>query len=743
MRLREAEAIHALLLEHEREYEREVRSRGMLTFSDIIGILRPTGGFGGLGTIPAANRLLIDERLDARHDHWLLDEFQDTSRGQYAVLENLIDEVICGEGDRSFFCVGDVKQAIYGWRSGDARLFREIRDHYNGATASLPEERQVIRRDVRDTSWRSSIRVLEALNAIFGKVPGVPGIPAPVQQRWSEAWEDHHAANEMPGLFSWEIAEGEDDEEKREDIQQRVLRLFQSVGERIARGMTAALLVRSGDDARKWLEILAAGGVDAVSQSNPRAGADNPLSAAVRSAIRLAVHPGDPFARNHLSLEPLRSVSLWSGEGGIDTQGLLEKSARALADGGYPGLMELLLGHLTPLLDGKDSFGRERAASLREIARLADATDITDPDDFLRFMEEYEAKGISSPNAVQVMTIHKSKGLEYDMVVIPFLSSPDSIDAVKPGIIDVCNPTGKVPCPEEEVFLMRLPRSEVRAASGNERLAAADRFRRDEKAYEELCTWYVAMSRAKHALHVFSPMPDPEGKKSPDSDCPSITLLMKWLLDERHRWGDEDWADRVKLPPSREGGFELPAEIPVIARKKPLAKARPSDEAHDCLPGDILFMERDATGLGTEVHSLFESVEWLDGAWNPPRDPDEVDSVRLVADCLGSDDIKALFSHPGGNPCLWREKRFDLVLDGTWISGCFDRVVIHRDGSGKISRVELIDFKTDICAADELAARYALQLGKYRDVLTHLLKIEPSLIACCLIHVRSGTIIRL
>jgi ATP-dependent helicase/nuclease subunit A len=741
IRLREAKAVHDLLDLYEKEYEHEVRSRGQLSFADITDLLKPSEAFPGLGFDRAQNRLRIDERLDSRHDHWLLDEFQDTSRSQYAVLNNLLSEVICSPEDRSFFCVGDVKQAIYGWRNGEARLFGEIYHRYNeGLPSDTPEEQKILRRGVLAKSWRSSEHVLEVLNKVFGALHEVSGIPLSLRERWVPAWEKHVAEKDLDGYFSWDLSEGSDADEKEDDIKGKVLDLLRGVSGKIGEGMTAALLVRSGDDARKWLEILAAGGVKAVSQSNPKAGIDNPLSAAVRSAIRLTAHPGDLFAKNHLSLHPLCSVSLWSEDGAFRQSKLLNAAGRALADGGFAGLMDLLLNDLEKLLAADDSFSRERAASLRGIARRADATGIIDPDDFLRLMAEYEEKGVSSPNAVQVMTIHKSKGLEYDLVVIPFLGSQNALDSVKAGVIDVCNPTGLFPSDPQDVFLMKLPKEEVRSAPGNELLKASDEVRKSERAYEELCTWYVAMSRAKHALHVFSNLPDPDDDKDRATDCPSITLLMKWLFGEKRSWGNPNWADGFCANRERSAQPVFPDQLPVVARQKPLAKSRPSDEGHGGMPGSMLFMERDATGLGTAVHALFEGIKWIDGEWTEPKDSANPEAVLMVRECLASPDVKGLFKKPGDNTEVWREKRFDLVLGGEWISGCFDRVVIHRDGKG-VTKVDLIDFKTDKCDPADLSEKYAPQLAKYREVLGYLLGIDQSVVDPILIHVRSGQVI--
>ena len=67
-------------------------------------------------------------RLDAHVAHLLLDEFQDTSALQWRVLRPFAQRVGARDGGRSFFCVGDVKQAIYGWRGGVAEIFEALEE---------------------------------------------------------------------------------------------------------------------------------------------------------------------------------------------------------------------------------------------------------------------------------------------------------------------------------------------------------------------------------------------------------------------------------------------------------------------------------------------------------------------------------------------------------------------------------------------------------------------------------------
>jgi ATP-dependent exoDNAse (exonuclease V) beta subunit len=740
-RAREAKAIFRLLEIHEEEYEAEVRAKGVLTFSDITNLLQPSEAFD-------ADRLMIDERLDIQFDHWLLDEFQDTSRSQYRVLANLLQEVISSTEDRSFFCVGDIKQAIYGWRGGDARLFKEILGHYN-------KHGQLIHDKPLSESWRSSQSVLDALNSTFSSIDTYVGIPKEARRRWKDGWNDHTRspqAKPLEGYFEWKVVEN--GEEAGDHIQEEVIALLTGVKEKLAKGMTVALLVRSGDDARTWLDILGAHGILALSQSNPRVGGDNPLAAAVRSAFSLLAHPGDRFALNHLRMNPLGEVPLWWREGAFDLHHFLVQGGEHLSQGGFSSTMEWILETLTGaesgLLAPGDTFSRERASALQRIAIKADESGISDIDDFLQLLSEYEEPGLSAPNAVQVMTIHKSKGLEYDMVVIPFLRSASAIDSLKNEVIDRCNASDPS-C--NETLLMRLPSQEISKAPGNELLAKAQEGKRAEKAYEELCNWYVAMSRAKRGLYIVSTLPDAKNGKSPDKDCPSITLLLKWSLGEDDRFlGNPDWAQSFQPEVEKQCPVETPPVLALAPRPSPLEKLLPSEHGESGLPGSKAFAERSATALGTAVHKLFESIEWLDAVtpWRVPAlasSDSDAEAVELMIPCIASASVQKLLTKPKGATRVWREKRFDIIVEGSggadgkshrhWISGCFDRVVIHEDAGGRITGADLIDFKADQCSQDQLVEKHTPQLLSYRGALTRLLGIAEEDIRMILVHVRA------
>ena len=104
-------------------------------------------------------------RLDTRIEHLLIDEFQDTNIVQYRILAPIIDEIHAGvgtsEGLKSFFYVGDIKQSIYRFRGGAKELFHFVQQKYD------------VRLEQLDTNYRSDCEVVTFVNETFRKV--IPG----------------------------------------------------------------------------------------------------------------------------------------------------------------------------------------------------------------------------------------------------------------------------------------------------------------------------------------------------------------------------------------------------------------------------------------------------------------------------------------------------------------------------------------------------------------------------------------
>lgn len=142
--------VGAVMAEIETRSER-LRRQGLLGFDDVKRLL----GEWRLSEDARLRREAIDFRLDARHEHWLLDEFQDTSLLEWRGIEPLLSEA-ASDDERSLFVVGDKKQAIYGWRGGEVKLFDRVREAYRMEVETMP------------TSRRSCPEVLDLVNRVCG-----------------------------------------------------------------------------------------------------------------------------------------------------------------------------------------------------------------------------------------------------------------------------------------------------------------------------------------------------------------------------------------------------------------------------------------------------------------------------------------------------------------------------------------------------------------------------------------------
>ncbi|WP_024961912.1 RecB-like helicase [Campylobacter ureolyticus] len=104
---------------------------------------------------------MIYFRLDARVEHILIDEFQDTNVMQYQILFPLIEEIVSGLGQSgigSFFYVGDIKQSIYRFRGGKKELFEKLMSDF-----------KQIKKSELDRNYRSEKALVKFVNSIFKK----------------------------------------------------------------------------------------------------------------------------------------------------------------------------------------------------------------------------------------------------------------------------------------------------------------------------------------------------------------------------------------------------------------------------------------------------------------------------------------------------------------------------------------------------------------------------------------------
>jgi ATP-dependent helicase/nuclease subunit A len=725
-RLEVTRGIFEVLRGYEAAYDGTVRRLGRLTFADLQRLLLPSAaGEGRILSQVASDdaRLFIDWRLDARIDHWLLDEFQDTSFGQWCVLRNLIDEAVQdASGERSFFYVGDVKQAIFAWREGDAGLFREIYRHYN---AVAPD---TIGIDHRDLSYRSGRAVIGMVNQVLGDGRALGRLfPAAAVGRWVGEWRAHESA--LPDGDSYAALRLADGESGRFEETLRVLRECRP----LERGLEVAVLVQRNKTASALADYLRReGALPAVAESDLHVGTDNPLTCALLALCRAAAHPRDTAARAHVGMTPVEGVLRTLK---IDTPDELTRHVLGeIHGGGFEGMIENWLRRLDPCLEKDDAFSRERGRQLANAGRLFDETGGRDVAEFISFVERYTVRDSDVAGAVRVMTVHKAKGLGFDLVILPDLEG-NTLAERRSGLAVQRARDRSVE------WVLQLPGRELVKIDPvlADHVASAEA----DACYEKLCLLYVAMTRAKKAMVVIV---EPVGR----SRSPNFPRLLRETLGEAWASGNPRWFEAI--PFVGPGSAQDLRALPVLGHSPmPAAPRRPARRPSASRAGfvnaaAVFSMDAAAgSGFGGAVHARLAEVEWSDEATFAPAaakwEKGEPATDEALA-CLAAPALADVWRRPAGAESaeVWRERSFEVVLDGAWVTGILDRVVIARDGAGRAREASVFDFKTDsVAGPDDAAAaaqRHRAQLRFYRQAVAVLTGLDPESVRAELVLTR-------
>ncbi|MCA8980596.1 MAG: UvrD-helicase domain-containing protein, partial [Planctomycetes bacterium] len=406
-------ALRELLRRFEERYQQLKRSRGAYRFDDLPLALA--------GNAQANNPLEEREldlwfRLDGRLDHLLLDEFQDTAPLQWRILAPVAEEVLAdGTGERSFFCVGDTKQSIYGWRKAEPRLLA-------GLAAKYP----VLEETYMTESYRSSHVVLDTVNRVFGRVGKNEAFAAETREveraaavAWEASYQEHVAAKDLSGAAFVVLAD-EPDEERGEKTVDCVLRRCVERVTQIraeAPAATVGVLLRRKAWIPSLIHALREAGVPASGEGgNPLIDAESVQ--AFLSLLHLADHPDDSAAAFHLASTPLGArVGLGLDVDEAGRRAWSREMRARLADQGLGALAEELASTVAHDA-GWNAWDRQRFAQLVDLAYAFEDRAGLRPTDFAEHVRQERVEaGVGAE--VRVMTIHASKGLEFDAVVVP------------------------------------------------------------------------------------------------------------------------------------------------------------------------------------------------------------------------------------------------------------------------------------------------------------------------------------
>ena len=351
----------------------------------------------------------IYEKMGTQLEHIMIDEFQDTSTTQWRNFSILLNDVMSHKGAGSLI-VGDVKQSIYRWRSGDWRLLANIKQQFKDAE-------QLIEIKPLDTNYRSSRNIIEFNNAFFTEAARQEEVDAydDVKQKWPEGKpseglvsirllpQDGYAdatLDAIAGQTEWLISQGV----KQNEI---------------------AILMRSNVNIPLIANYLMARmpDINVVSDEAFRLDASPAVMVLVK-ALYYLYNPDDCIVRAFLAK---------ATTGKPDGQLPEEYAAHSDELRRLPlyQLMERLFGifldpqtshtspQASPTLTSQDAY---LCAFFDKVAEFANDRG----DDAVAFLHNWDeslcSKTIQCPeiNGLRIISIHKSKGLEFPHVIIPF-----------------------------------------------------------------------------------------------------------------------------------------------------------------------------------------------------------------------------------------------------------------------------------------------------------------------------------
>ncbi|MBO6018630.1 MAG: UvrD-helicase domain-containing protein [Prevotella sp.] len=528
----------------------------------------------------------IFEKIGTQLEHIMIDEFQDTSTVQWQNFRVLLQETMSHEGSQNLI-VGDVKQSIYRWRSGDWRLLNDIHSQF-------PKES--IMEKPLDTNHRSSRHVIEFNNAFFQKAAlweyeQLQDMPEAEQlQRAYQSVEqlipEHR---DQSGYVNIDLLPAEDYQENTLSLLTDIVRQLLADG---VSQSDIAILVRTNNlipvIANYFAEQMS-NEVSIVSDEAFRLDASLSVNIIV-NALRLLANPHDELS--HAYLHKIAGQGLPN-----DTEALLRLPLYEL--------VEQLFIHFQ-----LNRFDDQSAYICAFYDQLADFTadNSSNIDSFLREWDENLcSKTIQSDelSGIRLISIHKSKGLEFDHVICPFC---DWQLEKQSGNVLWCHPTE---APFNDLPLVPVDYSQ-KGMTGT--IYEADyRHEHLQNIVDNLNLLYVAFTRASQRLYVIGK----RGTKSSRSAVieavlPSIEGMLSGENDTEsalhYEYGQPEIINTAHTTRHTNNVFlqsPTPCHINVQSFDSRVA-FRQSNQSQDFISGD------DEQGsyiqLGSVLHHIFSTI---------------------------------------------------------------------------------------------------------------------------------------
>jgi ATP-dependent helicase/nuclease subunit A len=715
------------------------RERGETDFTEIS--LAAAAALGGEDE-PTDLALALDHRIQ----HLLIDEFQDTSVTQRDLIAKLVAGWEPGDG-RTLFLVGDPMQSIFRFREAEVGLFAEAAGAGIGAVRLEPLR--------LETNFRSGRGIVEWVNAAFAKVLLVDDVAAgAVRFAASSAVNPSEAGPEVS------IHPFFDKDENGEAA--RVVELIGEIRRRDS-GASIAILVRARTHLPAILRALRRAALRYRAVEVDELG-ERAVTRDLQALTRALLHPADRVAWLAILRAPwcgltLADLHALAGEAPRDAIWELLCDARRVERLSPDG--QARLGRIVPAI--AEALGR-RGALLRPwveacwtaLGGPACATEAGDFESALAFLDlletlddggsvdfeelAAETKRLFAPpdpqadGSLQAMTIHKAKGLEFDVVLVPGLGREIRDD--EPKLLawlerpSAGGGTGLVLAPVKSAGAKQ---------DGLSRYVKRIEQRKNDNEAARLL--YVASTRARKQLHLLGAASRTRKGLKAEGLLDHLweTVQADFIRAEQALGPSRDREDvAVPIPPAPlrrlPAGWSLPAPPPPVSFAGAAPQALPDEPPTFEWVGDTL------RHVGTVVHQTFALVAREGSAnWNQARAAACGPAVETALRTLGVPEpeiagaaakvLRALQATLADERGRWildnshAEARSEYPLEGV-IDGVLRTVRVDRTFVDEAGVRWIVDFKTSEHAGGEREAfldaereRYRRQMTLYRTLL--------------------------
>ena len=497
--------------ELEQMFKEIMKEKNIMCLDDSNEILRDI--------INGSDAPFIYEKTGVRFDHFLLDEFQDTSRVQYDNFLPLLKESH-SKGGRNLI-VGDVKQSIYRWRGSDWNLLNsEIRGHFDR-----------VEDNTLQTNWRSLADVIKFNNVLFWtlarvvdrqdisketveaikdslKDPESENERGPVAEIYADVMQKvapkHKEGGSVKVTFVPAPEKGKGDNGFQKD---RIYATIMDLTSKGARLGDIAILVRGNAEGEKIAAFLLEKNISVITDESLKV----KKSATVRRLMSLMSYVDNPADMvNGYLAEQLDIDAPPSYRSLIDLAEYFLRELKLKTGDGWRNEIP----HIQSYMDAIQDYVSTRDNSLHN---------------FLKYWEEKDPS-ISSPSsgdAVRVMTIHKSKGLAFPFVILPYA---EKIGFYKSGKM-WCSPHlegTRLEGVAEGTYDVMLSESSCLTHFGRH-------YTRESflQLVDNMNILYVALTRAEKGMHIIANMPGKTRRDNIESgtyDFKNFAELIYWFV---------------------------------------------------------------------------------------------------------------------------------------------------------------------------------------------------------------------